>query len=349
MTFPLIDADSHYIPIDVFKYVSEENKAKLPVIGFDSNNKLSVNIKDRDPNPITGNPLPPDFHNDYQGFYDIESRIKDFEKMGISFQMLNPQEHAMRFGYSVDKDLAIEMSYSYNRVLLETIKKYPDKFNGPVLLPLQDIDWCLSEIDWAAENNFTSVIIDTAWAYDTRFPDLILEFPRFEEILKKCHDRDLVINFHHQMHQISFSKNKTISQYRLGGVFPSTQQLLLISLVTSGVFSRYPNLKVLISEGGMPFILKSFKYLKNINEKTIDFFRKNLWFTIETEQTVALKECIELFGSERFVFATDYPHNDTGGQAKFIDHKLINNIGLDEEQINNICYKNAKELFKLTI
>lgn len=345
-----IDADSHFIPLDVFKYVSAENKNKLPVLGVNSDNKLSVDINNRDPNPLTNNQLPADFHNDYEGFHDIESRIEDFKKLGIDFQILNPQEHAMRFGYCVDKDLAKEMAYSYNRVLLETIKKQPEKFAGPVLLPLQDIDWCLTEIDWAIENGIYSVIIDTAWAHEkSQYTDPILELPGFEQILKKCNDNDILINFHHQMHQISYQKDPIHQKYLLHSLFPSTQQLLLVSLITSGVFSRYPKLKVLISEGGMRFILKSFEFLEKINEKTMDFFTTNLWFTIETEQGMALKKCVEKFGSERFLFATDYPHNDSGGQAKFVDHKLIHEMGFSEDQINNICYKNSRKLYRLNV
>jgi predicted TIM-barrel fold metal-dependent hydrolase len=346
----IIDADSHFIPLDVFKYVSQENKNKLPLFSVDEKNKLAVDTIGRDPNTITGNPLPPNFHNDYSGFHDAKDRLADFERLGINFQILNPQEHAMRFGYCVDETLAVEMAYSYNRVLLETIQQYPEKYAGPILLPLQDIKWCLSEIDWAIENGIYSVILDTSWAHkNSQFIDLILELPGIEEIFRKCHDNDILINFHHQMHQISFLKNPIFRKYLLHSLFPTTQQLLLVSLVTSGVFSRYPKLKVLISEGGMPFILKSFDYLEKINQRTIDFFKANLWFTIETEQTVALKKCVEKFGSERFLFATDYPHNDHGGQAKFIDHKLIQELGFSEDQINNMCYKNSKELYRLSI
>jgi predicted TIM-barrel fold metal-dependent hydrolase len=49
------------------------------------------------------------------------------------------------------------------------------------------------------------------------------------------------------------------------------------------------------------------------NQKPVaDYFRKNLFFTIETEEP-ELPDSIELFGASQFLFATDYPHDDPAG------------------------------------
>jgi len=346
----IIDADSHYIPFDVYKYVPEEFKSLLPTYTKDNKDLLKV-IIDQDPNPVTENPLPADFHNKHAGFYNIDSRLEDFDKMKIDFQIINPQEHAMRFGYSVDKELGCWMAYSYNRVALDLFNKYSNKFHGPILLALQDIDWCLSEIEWGVKNGFTSVLLDTAWANDVNpFGDLLIQIPRIEEIFAKCHKLDLLISCHHQMHQISYRHNSNIKKYQLSDLFPSHQLMLTVSLITSGTLDKFPNLRILISEGGMQFIKAACQYATNhIGKDCTKYFKKNFWFTIETEQSIALLSCINTFGSDRFLFATDYPHDDPGGQMKFEDANLIKKLGLDEEALNNICFKNAINIFKLVI
>src|SRR5262245_19119050 len=43
------------------------------------------------------------------------------------------------------------------------------------------------------------------------------------------------------------------------------------------------------------------------------YFKYNFYFTIETEEP-ALPEAIQFLGAERFLFATDYPHDDAGGR-----------------------------------
>jgi predicted TIM-barrel fold metal-dependent hydrolase len=52
------------------------------------------------------------------------------------------------------------------------------------------------------------------------------------------------------------------------------------------------------------------------------YFQNNFYFTIETEEP-ELSEAIEFLGPERFLFATDYPHDDPGGRMKFEDVRLL--------------------------
>jgi len=52
------------------------------------------------------------------------------------------------------------------------------------------------------------------------------------------------------------------------------------------------------------------------------YFKKNLYFTIETEEP-ELPDSIELLGATQFLFATDYPHDDPGGRMKYKDVQLL--------------------------
>lgn len=345
----IIDADSHFISIDTFKYVPEQYRNKLPIFDMNNSGILSVNLQ-HDPNAWSNLKIRSlDWCSEIQGLSDVDKRIEDFKLLGIDFQILNPQEHALRFSYAVDKQLAEWMCFSYNRTLLEIIQKYPNKFSGPILLPLQNIDWCLKEIDWAIENKIYSVIIDLEWMRENQlYSSLLLEIPGIDKFFKKCEENDILISCHGQMHRRSFKGNEIFHSYRIHDLFPCPYTLLICSIVLSDVFEKFPNLKILISESNITPILKSFRHIKKHlgTEKTVDRIKKNLWFTIETEKK-ELIECIDLFGSERFLFATDYPHDDDGGKNKFIDHKLIKNLNLPTSDIENICYKNALQIFRL--
>jgi len=77
------------------------------------------------------------------------------------------------------------------------------------------------------------------------------------------------------------------------------------------------------------------------------YFRNNFYFTIETEES-ELAEAIEFLGAERFLFATDYPHDDPGGRMKFEDVRLLrDNSRITEESKDLIRYQNAQRLFQL--
>jgi predicted TIM-barrel fold metal-dependent hydrolase len=77
------------------------------------------------------------------------------------------------------------------------------------------------------------------------------------------------------------------------------------------------------------------------------YFQNNFYFTIETEEP-ELCEAIEFLGPERFLFATDYPHDDPGGRMKFEDVRLLgSNPRITEEAKDLIRYKNAQRLFQI--
>ena len=63
-------------------------------------------------------------------------------------------------------------------------------------------------------------------------------------------------------------------------------------------------------------------FLEKNQQPASHYFKNNFSFTIETEEP-ELPEAIEFLGAERFLFATDYPHDDPGGKMKFEDVRLL--------------------------
>src|SRR5258706_1751559 len=71
------------------------------------------------------------------------------------------------------------------------------------------------------------------------------------------------------------------------------------------------------------------------------YFKKNLFFTIETEEP-ELPDSVELLGASQFLFATDYPHDDPGGRMKYKDVELLrDNPRITEDDKDVIRYKSA--------
>jgi len=78
--------------------------------------------------------------------------------------------------------------------------------------------------------------------------------------------------------------------------------------------------------------LTSIEEYEHRNRKPIaDYFRKNLFFTIETEEP-ELPDSIDQFGASQFLFATDYPHDDPGGRMKYRDVELLDANGRISER-----------------
>lgn len=86
-------------------------------------------------------------------------------------------------------------------------------------------------------------------------------------------------------------------------------------------------------------------FLEKNKQPASYYFKKNFYFTIETEEP-ELPQAIRFLGAERFLFATDYPHDDPGGRMKFQDVELLrNNPEISEEAKESIRWKNADQLF----
>jgi predicted TIM-barrel fold metal-dependent hydrolase len=93
--------------------------------------------------------------------------------------------------------------------------------------------------------------------------------------------------------------------------------------------------------------LPASQFLEKNRQPASYYFKNNFYFTIETEEP-ELPEAIEFLGGERFLFATDYPHDDPGGKMKFQDVELLrDNPHISADDKERIRWKNAQRLFHL--
>ena len=90
-------------------------------------------------------------------------------------------------------------------------------------------------------------------------------------------------------------------------------------------------------------------FLEKNQKPASHYFKNNFYFTIETEEP-ELGEAVEFLGAERFLFATDYPHDDPGGKMKFEDVRLLReNAKISEDAKELIRWRNAQRLFGMSI
>jgi predicted TIM-barrel fold metal-dependent hydrolase len=88
-------------------------------------------------------------------------------------------------------------------------------------------------------------------------------------------------------------------------------------------------------------------YLEKNKKPASHYFRNNFFFTIETEEA-GFPESIDFLGADRFLFATDYPHDDPGGAMKFRDVELLaKHQRISEKDKQRIRFENAAEFLHL--
>jgi predicted TIM-barrel fold metal-dependent hydrolase len=324
--------------------------------------------------------------SNYDGMYEMRARVRDLERMGVDRQVLIPQFSPWYWSYLIEPHLGTAIAHSYNLSIQKILREFPGKFIGAALVALQDLEGAMGELEWAMENGFKTVVLDET--YPVREHPYGEALGTKEEIwpfFAKAEDLGVPIFLHRVQHGHRILNVPKFLKYGMDFFAPDDGQMTVVSLITSGLFDAFPRLRVIHTETGTAWIKPMVEKLdasfaqppvNYIDENPLPrsrrklparakklippelaeernklppshYFRNNLLFTIETEEP-ALIDAVEFLGADRFLFATDYPHDDPGGRMKYRDVEILSVNGeLSEAEKEIIRWKNATELFGL--
>ena len=221
---------------------------------------------------------------------------------------------------------------------------------------MQDIDLALKELQWAIENNFTSVCIAIPPDNSIKKNIAWSTVDRIDEIYKVCEENNIIIYIHVMTHYFHENIVPDNINRMLEGSPVNCKCSLTYDLLTCGIFDRYPKLQVVMAEM-QPQVVHSIKNLITAYKKYPDLFKgkkhfsrylkENMFFTIEIEMKESFDFLLNYIGSERLLFGTDYPHADPGGINKWNDTDDLYAAGLSQTDLENIAFRNAEKLFRL--
>jgi hypothetical protein len=107
--------------------------------------------------------------------------------------------------------------------------------------------------------------------------------------------------------------------------FSTSMQSVVTSLIFEGVFDRFPNLKVVLIEGGFSWapalgwrMDKHWERMRSeiphVKRPPSEYLRERFWFTTqpieEPQKPEHLADIIGWLGWDRLIFSSDYPHWD---------------------------------------
>jgi 2,3-dihydroxybenzoate decarboxylase len=131
----------------------------------------------------------------------------------------------------------------------------------------------------------------------------------------------------------------------------------LLSIITSGVFDRFPKLKVIVGHLGeaLPFWLfrldymhratvnsKRYAVLKPLQRKISDYMRENVYVTSSgMAWAPAIQFCQQVLGADRVMYAMDYPYQFEASEVTEMDA-----VGTDLDR-KKFYEVNARAVFKL--
>jgi aminocarboxymuconate-semialdehyde decarboxylase len=288
-----IDLHSHFFPVDALQHPGKyENHAPKLVL---ENGKLSVTsqIGFR---PGLG-----------AGAYDPLARIKALDEMGIDMQAISPSP--ILLFYWEDAAVAAHFSRKQNEAIQSVVQKHPDRFVGFGSVPLQSVADSIAIAEEAKNMGLMGLEIGNAVG------DKPLDDPSFAPFFEAAQRLDLLL-FVHPL-EGGLDADDPLSPI-LGNVLQFTFRttMMIERMIITGMFEKYPNLKLCLSHGGGLLAFNIWRLdhsyglradlQKRLAKKPSEYLKK-LYLDTIVHSVAALRYLVQVAGSDRVVLGTDYP------------------------------------------
>lgn len=279
-----------------------------------------------------------------EGIADTKKRIEIMDIQNVDVQVLSntPQN----FCYNVPSEVGMALSCSQNDAIAEVVGAYPERFVGVAVVPLQDVDGSVEELDRAVkELGMRAVHIGTNIMGTTL--DSMLLWPFYEKVQRL----DIPIIIHPTNHTAT---ERMRNYYMINSVGnPLETALAITSVLFGGVLDRFKRLKFCWGHGGgyLPYQVGRLEHCyKERPEPKVHIskppseYLKFMYFDIITHNNLALKYLIESMGSNNVLMGSDFPY-DMGLQKPV---SFVNGVeALSEKEKKGILGLNSVKLFKI--
>ncbi len=280
-----------------------------------------------------------------------DGRLKDMDKAGIDMQVLTLSAPGCE-QFSPEDGTAL--ARKTNDELSMVVKKYPDRFIGLAALALQSPNEAADELERAV----TELGLKGAKIH-SHVGDTYLDDEKYWTILERAEKLDVPLYLHPMVPSRSMLKPYNDYGFALTGPilgFGAETALQAMRLIYSGVFDKYPRLKIILGhlgEGLIFWIYRiDFAFRKpwvdeeikpKIQRPPSEYIRNNFFITTSGMFAVPAFSCVfQEIGADRMMFAVDYPYEECEEAVRFMERVPISDI--DKEKIYHLT---AERLFKM--
>ena len=281
--------------------------------------------------------------------YDFTKiRIQEMDEAGISMQILSHQSPGSQ---RLDENIALYACQNSNDALNEVINSNPNRFHGFAMLPTKLPELAAKELERAVKQ----LGLKGAMIHGLSCGKMIDE-REFWPIFEVAEELDVPIYLH------PADPDKTVTE-RYYSPYDKTHPMVTraawgfgietgtqaVRLILSGIFDRYPKLKIFLGHFGeaipfwLPRIHESFTRPGNENIDFNRIFKENFWITTSGFfSDNALELCLKVLNAEKILFAVDWPYANNK-----VGVDWLANAPIDKHTKKLIFSENAQNLFNL--
>ena len=284
---------------------------------------------------------------DWAGPWEPNARLKDMDRDGVEVDILYASHMRHVYGLSVKDEIFFRaIAQSYNDWLMEYCSVAPNRLIGLPVLSILNIEGAVEDLTHYAKQGAKGFMIASSTPIGMNYGD-----KNFDRLWAAAQDADVPLGLHTTTgawKKAKFHHPKIRTFIRGEGEI----QTSLLEMIYGGVFDRFPRLKIVAAEWDIGWVAHMVAKLKDPDPKTglkltpADYFRRNIWFTFENDRAGVLTT--PLYGAERFLWASDYPHGATTwpDSQQIVDQQFE---GISEETRRKVTRQNAIDLYKLTL
>ena len=293
---------------------------------------------------------------------DLDRRFEVMDMFGEGYQQVltlaSPPLEKI-----ADPEKALELSMVGSDSMASLCEKYPDRFPAFVgTAPMNHPTGMASESRRAIEE-----LGAAGMQMYTNIKGQPLDHPNFEAFFEYMNESGKPIWMHPARGQgFADYQSEDRSEYEIWWTFgwPYETSAAMARLVFSGIFDRYPNLKIITHHAGgmVPFFEgrvgpgwdqmgkrtsdRDLGAAKDALRKPhLQYFKEFYADTASFGSKKAIEHALEFFGEDRIVFASDAPFDPEGGPMYIRETiNAIDAMELDTAVKEKLFYRNACEL-----
>jgi 2,3-dihydroxybenzoate decarboxylase len=253
-------------------------------------------------------------------------------------------------GVQIEPDtmVAVRLACQANDRLAVEVQRRPERYVGFAHLAMQDPKAAAAELTRSVNDlGFAGAMINghTNGVY--------LDDPRYDPFWERIQALDVPLYLHPDNAYVKpFAMEGCDELLKAVWEWNCETSSHFLRLLFSGVFDRFPRLKVILGHMGetLPYVLWRLDSRAALNTKNRPlklppsaYLKRNLYVTTSGQcDDVPLIAALSALGDDHVLFSIDYPYEDSATAGRFIEHAAIGDVVREK-----VCCGNARSIMPL--
>lgn len=257
-----------------------------------------------------------------------ELRLADMDAAGIDHAILSLTSPGTNV---LTGKAGVELARITNDKLAEAVRRHPSRFSALAAVPFTDISQSVAELERAVRRLGMKGLI-----VNSHIGGRYLDDQHFWPLLEAAEALDVPLYLHP-----TTPRPDMIGPFVEAGIdgamfgFSVETSTHLLRIITSGVFDRFPKLRLIVGHLGeaLPFWLYRLDYfhakavasgryeaIKPLELKISEYFARNIWLTTSgMPWAPTIMYAREAVGADRVMYAMDYPYEYEPDEVRMQD------------------------------